>query len=107
MQQRGRALVLLGWVLGSAGLLAAGLGHAAERYVIAPQKSRLQFVGDSLLVKALGTFHRFSGEIVADAQRLDASHVRFVIEAASLDTANTKRDTHLRSEDFFFVEKYP
>jgi polyisoprenoid-binding protein YceI len=88
-------------------LLSVGLGQAAERYQIAPQKSRLQFKGYSLLATVLGTFHRFSGEIVADAQQLHASHVRFVIEAASLDTANTRRDQHLRSKDFLFVEQYP
>jgi polyisoprenoid-binding protein YceI len=30
-----------------------------------------------------------------------------VLDAASIDTKNTKRDAHLRTEDFFEVEKYP
>ena len=38
---------------------------------------------------------------------MNASHVRFVIEAASLDTANAKRDQHLRSKDFLSVDQYP
>jgi polyisoprenoid-binding protein YceI len=88
-------------------LLAVGVGQAAERYKIVPEKSQFQFKGYSLLANALGTFHRFSGEIIADAQQLNASHVRFVIEAASLDTANARRDRHLRSKDFLFVEQYP
>ena len=107
MPHGGRALAVVGWVLGWTVLLAVGLGQAAERYSIVPQKSQLQFKGYSLLAKALGTFHRFSGEIVADAKQLHASHVRFVIEAASLDTANAKRDQHLRSKDFLFVDQYP
>ena len=107
MRHGGRTLAVVGWVLGWTVLLAVGIGQAAERYQIVPQKSQLQFTGYSLLVKALGTFHRFSGEIVADAQQLNASHVRFVIEAASLDTANAKRDQHLRSKDFLFVDQYP
>jgi len=102
-----RALTVVGWILGWTALLAVGLGQAAERYLIVPQKSQLHFKGYSLLAKALGTFHRFSGEIVADAQQLHASHVHFVIEAASLDTANAKRDQHLRSKDFLFVDQYP
>jgi len=100
-------LTVVGWVLAWTVLLATGLGQAAERYQIAPQKSQFQFKGYSLLANALGTFHRFSGEIVADAQQLNASHVRFVIEAASLDTANARRDQRLRSKDFLFVDQYP
>ena len=107
MRHRGRTCAVVGWVLGWAVLLAVDVGQAAERYRIVPQQSRLQFKGYSLLANALGTFHRFSGEIVADAQQLNASHVRFVIEAASLDTANAKRDQHLRSQDFLFVDQYP
>ena len=107
MRHGGRTRAVVGWVLEWTMLLAVGLGQAAERYRIVPQKSQLQFKGYSLLVNALGTFHRFSGEIVADAQQLHTSHVRFVIEAASLDTANAKRDQHLRSKDFLFVEQYP
>ena len=107
MRHMSCTLPVIGWLLAWAVLLAVGLGHAAERYVIAPQKSQLQFTGYSLLVNALGRFHSFAGEIIADAQQLSASHVRFVIQAASLDTANAKRDTHLRSEDFLLVEKHP
>jgi polyisoprenoid-binding protein YceI len=107
MRHGGRALAVVGWVLGWTVLLAIGLGQAAERYRIVPQKSQFQFKGYSRLANALGTFHRFSGEIVADAQQLNASHVRFVIEAASLDTANARRDQHLRSKDFLFVDQYP
>ena len=107
MQHGGRTLAVIGWVLAWTMLLAVGLGQAAERYSIVPQKSQFQFKGYSLLANALGTFHRFSGEIVADAQQLNASHVRFAIEAASIDTANARRDQHLRSKDFLFVELYP
>src|SRR5712692_7902629 len=98
---------VVGWVLGWALLLSVVPGSAAPRYVISPSKSQFRFKADSLLAKALGTFHAFTGEIVADAQQLSASQVRFVLDAASIDTANTRRDNHLRSEDFLFVQKYP
>src|SRR5262245_60448054 len=107
MWRRDRTCAVVGWVLGWTALLAVGLGQAAEHYRIVLQQSQFQFKGYSLLANALGTFHRFSGEIVADAQQLNASHVRFVIEAASLDTANARRDQHLRSKDFLFVDQYP
>ena len=75
--------------------------------MITPSKSQLQFKAYSLLAKVLGIFHIFRGDIIADAQELSASQVRFVIEAASIDTVNTRRDNHLHSEDFLFVQKYP
>lgn len=93
---------VLAWVL-----WCAAAGSAAEHYVIVPQKSQLQFKAYSLLAKPLGTFRVFSGHILADAQQLSASSVRLTVETASIDTDNAKRDKHLRSEDFFFVEKYP
>ena len=107
MRHRERIRAVVAWVLGGVLLLSAVPGSSAERYVIAPSKSQFQFKAYSLLAKPLGTFHAFRGDIVADAQQLSASQVRFVIEAASIDTANTRRDNHLRSEDFLFVQKYP
>jgi polyisoprenoid-binding protein YceI len=35
------------------------------------------------------------------------ARVSVTVEAASIDTANAKRDNHLRSEDFFWAERYP
>jgi polyisoprenoid-binding protein YceI len=80
---------------------------AAERYVISLPQSRFHFRAYSLFARPRGTFRSFSGDIVADAHNLSASQVRFVIDAASIDTDNAKRDKHLRSEDFLFVEAYP
>ena len=103
----GRTLGSVGWLVSWLMLLACTASHAAERYTIAPQKSQVQFQAYSVFAKPLGTFHTFAGEIVADAQQLSASQVRLVIEAQSIDTDNARRDKHLRSEDFLFVEKYP
>ena len=107
MRQKDRIRAVVGWFLGGILWLSAVPGSTAERYVIAPSKSQFQFKAYSLLAKALGTFHIFRGEIVADAQQLSASQVRFAIETTSIDTANARRDNHLRSEDFLFVQKYP
>ena len=103
----GRTLVSMGWVVSWLMLLACTASHAAEHYAIAPQKSQVQFKAYSVFAKPLGKFRTFAGEILADAQQLSASQVRLVIEAQSIDTDNARRDKHLRSEDFLFVEKYP
>ena len=107
MLYRCRTLASIRWVAGWLLLLAWTASPAAERYTITPQQSQVQFKAYLVFARPVGQFHTFSGDILADAQQLSASQVRLVIEARSIDTDNAKRDTHLRSEDFLFVEKYP
>ncbi|MFB3118153.1 MAG: YceI family protein, partial [Myxococcota bacterium] len=47
------------------------------------------------------------GRIEFDPEKPKAAVVRATIDAASINTNNTKRDKHLRSDDFFDVENYP
>ena len=54
-----------------------------------------------------GRFRDFDGVIRYDKQNPAASSVEFTVRAASIDTDNDDRDEHLRSKDFFDVEKYP
>jgi len=107
MRHNVRPYAVLVWVVGCLCLLTSESTQAAQRYTIVLQHSQLQFKAYSLFAKPLGQFRAFAGEIVADSQQLSASHVRLSIDAASIDTDNAKRDKHLRSEDFLFVEKYP
>ena len=60
-----------------------------------------------LLSRTRGRFARFEGAIQLDRQHPEASQVRFEVDAASIDTRQPDRDTHLKSGDFFDVEKYP
>jgi polyisoprenoid-binding protein YceI len=86
---------------------AAGLSSAADTYTIDPAHSDVGFKIRHLVSKVTGQFNEFSGTVVADFGNLERSSVRFTIKAASIDTRNGDRDTHLRGEDFFDVEKYP
>jgi polyisoprenoid-binding protein YceI len=54
-----------------------------------------------------GRFDEFTGTIVADAANPEKSSVQVSIKAASIDTDVPMRDQHLRTPDFFEVEKYP
>jgi polyisoprenoid-binding protein YceI len=47
-----------------------------------------------------------NGEINFDKKNTN-EFVRLSLKPATLNTGNNKRDDHLRSEDFFYVEKYP
>ena len=74
---------------------------------LVPDCSTIGFKARSMygLVPVKGRFHDISGDgQITDAQKLFG---RVDIKAASLDTKLKKRDNHLRSADFFEVEKYP
>ncbi len=85
----------------------AGTAGAATTYTIDAAHSDVAFKVRHLIAKVPGRFAEFDGTITADWDDLDASSVKFVIKAASIDTRNEDRDKHLRSADFFDVEKYP
>ena len=57
--------------------------------------------------KTRGKFTDFTGTLVADPKNLAKSSVTFTVQAKSVDTANTARDNHLRSPEFFDVAKFP
>jgi polyisoprenoid-binding protein YceI len=53
-----------------------------------------------------GNFNTYSADIDYDAEKKVFNKLAAKIEAASIDTGITKRDDHLRSADFFDVEKF-
>jgi polyisoprenoid-binding protein YceI len=70
--------------------------------------SNVDFSVRHLLVsKVRGRFNKWSGTLLIDEANLGASSVEVQLDAASVDTSEPKRDEHLRSADFFDVEKYP
>jgi polyisoprenoid-binding protein YceI len=59
------------------------------------------------LAKVRGIFSRFEGTIEGDPKDIASVKGRFEVDLASVDTGNADRDAHLRSADFFDVEKHP
>jgi polyisoprenoid-binding protein YceI len=57
--------------------------------------------------KTRGRFTKFGGQLEFDPDNPEAAKVQVTIEPASVDTADSQRDGHLRSADFFDVEKFP
>lgn len=54
-----------------------------------------------------GRFSKVSGVLALDESKLANSRIEASIEAASIDTLDGQRDAHLKSADFFDVEKFP
>jgi len=76
-------------------------------YNIDKAHSEATFQVRHLLTKVRGHFSDFEGAIDYDEQNPERSSVNVTIQAASVDTHERDRDTHLRSADFFDVEKFP
>jgi polyisoprenoid-binding protein YceI len=75
-------------------------------YQIDKAHSEAVFQVRHLLTKVRGRFSDFEGEIDYDEENPERSSVNVTIQAASIDTNERDRDTHLRSGDFFEVEKF-
>lgn len=60
-----------------------------------------------MISDASGRFGTVSGTIVGDPKQPQNAVVDVTIDAATINTDQASRDKHLRSPDFFDVEKYP
>ncbi len=68
--------------------------------------STIGFKVKHMLGNAKGKFTKFSGTIEIDREHPEKSSVVATIQATSIDTANAKRDEHLRTPDFFNIAKF-
>jgi polyisoprenoid-binding protein YceI len=67
-----------------------------------------QFAVTHLMVSTVrGQFNKTTGTAVWDGKDFSSASVDVVIDAASIDTREPRRDDHLKSADFFDVAKYP
>ena len=99
------SLVLL-LLIGFAGITQ--LAAAADTYEIDTAHSMIIFRAKHNGVSYnYGRFNEFTGEITMDETDVSKSTVEFEVKTASVDTANEKRDQHLRSSDFFSAKQFP
>ena len=95
----------------AAAVVSAGLStgvFAATTYTVDGAHSSIAFAVKHMMVaKVNGVFGDFQADIKFDPSDLAGSKFDFVIKAASIDTRNSARDSHLKSADFFDAEKFP
>ncbi|HXV13882.1 MAG TPA: YceI family protein [Candidatus Krumholzibacteria bacterium] len=91
-----------------AAVVFAPAAQAQDTYTIDPVHSSTSFKVKHMMVSDVkGAFETFSGAITLDPKNVENSSVEVTIESASISTRNEKRDGHLKSADFFDVEKFP
>jgi polyisoprenoid-binding protein YceI len=82
-------------------------GYVAGTWVIDPVHSEVSFVVRHMMVsKVRGRFDKFEATFVTAEDPL-ASSVTAKVDLTSINTGQEQRDAHIRSADFFEVEKYP
>jgi len=76
-------------------------------YKVDPDHSGVGFTIRHFVSNVPGRFRDFDGSIHYDKLSPAASSIELTVRAASIDTGNGDRDEHLRSADFFEVQKFP
>ncbi len=89
-------------------LLASTMLLAADTYTLDKPHTSIGFTVSHLVISHVqGAFRNFNGTIVYDSSDVTKSTIDVHIDATSVNTGDDGRDKHLRSPDFFDVEKFP
>lgn len=81
---------------------------AITTWNIDPAHSVAEFKVRHMMVSNVkGHFSGISGKLTLDENDITQSSIEATINAASINTNEAQRDTHLKSADFFDVEKFP
>lgn len=84
------------------------LSSLAGEWEVDPTHSALEFVARyAMFTLVRGRFTSFSGNVVIDPQNPETTQIAVDIDASSVDSAMVLRDTHLRGEEFFDIERHP
>jgi len=96
-------------LVGSVALLGlVGAAQAGSKsFEVDPNHSIFGFTASTLLFDVQGHFEKYKVTVSGDPDTLADAKVQVEIDAASLTTGIKNRDTHLRSDDFFDVKKFP
>jgi polyisoprenoid-binding protein YceI len=94
-------------LLAALALAGTAPAAAAEAWTLDPAHTKVSFAVDHFFTPVEGSFEEFDVTLAYDPENPSASKVTAKIPVGSVDTANTKRDDHLRSADWFEVAEHP
>lgn len=81
---------------------------ATTNWVLDPTHSELQFKVKHLMITTVtGSLKVLNASLTSTSDDFENAQVKFEADAVSIDTGNTDRDNHLKSGEFFDVDKFP
>ena len=82
--------------------------NAQTKWGFDPSHSSVRFAVNHMVISEVeGQFLTYEGTIETSKDDFSDAKINFVVDVASVDTDNEKRDGHLKSADFFETETYP
>jgi polyisoprenoid-binding protein YceI len=103
------SLLMKSFALLVVALFVTGIAAAQPTvWKVDPVHSNITFAVDYMvLTEVTGNFRDFSATMVSDSVNPGKSSVNVVIKTASITTENDRRDSHLRSAEFFDATTFP
>lgn len=81
---------------------------STTKWVIDPSHTEIEFKVRHLMISNVtGSFKSFEGEVETDGDDFSNAKISFSAKVDSITTGNEQRDGHLKTGDFFELEKYP
>ncbi len=78
------------------------------KWAIDPMHSEIEFKVKHLMISTVtGKFGKFNAEAESENEDFSDAKIRFEAEIDSINTGNSQRDEHLKSDDFFNAAQYP
>jgi polyisoprenoid-binding protein YceI len=89
-------------------VMSTAVSTETSTWNIDPVHSTAQFkVKHMMISNVKGEFTKITGKLELNHSDITKSHVEGFIDAATINTREPDRDTHLKSADFLDVEKFP
>lgn len=79
----------------------------AQSLTASDAESNVSFVIKNIGINVNGTLSGLKGKMYFDPKNLNSSSFDMTVDVNTINTNNTKRDNHLKTDDFFDAAKFP
>jgi polyisoprenoid-binding protein YceI len=86
---------------------AAAPAKPAGALDLSPTDSKVEWTGSKVTGKHDGKFEKFTGWIALEGDKPESAKIHVDIDVASLKSDSEKLEGHLKTDDFFAIDKYP